>query len=97
MERILERIKDKKVIGGIIALVIIVIVAIIMILNQKNLVLKNEEIQVEFGETISLNPEDYLDMAKIDKDILDKVNISTNAPDRTELPDNSFKECPPVG
>lgn len=40
MERILERIKDKKVIGGIIALVIIVIVAIIMILNQKNLVLK---------------------------------------------------------
>ena len=59
MERILERIKDKKVIGGIIALVIIVIVAIIMILNQKNLVLKNEEIQVEFGETISLNPEDY--------------------------------------
>lgn len=97
MERILERIKDKKVIGGIIALVIIVIVTIIMILNQKNLVLKNEEIQVEFGETISLNPEDYLDMAKIDKDILDKVNISTNAPDRTELPDNSFKECPPVG
>lgn len=97
MERILERIKDKKVIGGIIVLVIIVIVAIIMILNQKNLVLKSEEIQIEFGETISLNPEDYLDMTKIDKDILDKVNISTNAPDRTELPDNSFKECPPVG
>lgn len=97
MERILERIKDKKVIGGIIALVIIVIVAIIMILNQKNLVLKSEEIQVEFGETISLNPEDYLDTEKVDKDILDKVNISTNAPDRTELPDNSFKECPPVG
>lgn len=97
MERIMERIKDKKVIGGIIALVIIVIVAIIMILNQKNLVLKSEEIQVEFGETISLNPEDYLDTEKVDKDILDKVNISTNAPDRTELPDNSFKECPPVG
>ena len=95
----MERIKNKKVImGGIVGVAIIVIVAVLfMVMNAKTLALKSDEIQVEFGENIPLEASYYLDSKKVDKDVMEKVSVSTDAPKTSELPDNSIKDCPPVG
>lgn len=94
----MERIKNKKVlIGGLVGVVIIIAVAIFMIMNSKNLVLKAEEVQVEFGENISLEASTYLDEEKVDKDIIAKTTVTTDAPKQSNLSNNSVKDCPPVG
>lgn len=94
----MERIKNKKVlIGGLVGVVVIIAVAIFMIMNSKNLVLKAEEVQVEFGENISLEASTYLDEEKVDKDIIAKTTVTTDAPKQSNLSNNSVKDCPPVG
>lgn len=94
----MERIKKKKVlIGGLVGIVVIIAVAIFMIMNSKNLVLKAEEVQVEFGENISLEASTYLDEEKVDKDIIAKTTVTTDAPKQSNLSNNSVKDCPPVG
>lgn len=94
----MERIKNKKVlIGGLVGIVVIIAVAIFMIMNSKNLVLKAEEVQVEFGENISLEASTYLDEEKVDKDIIAKTTVTTDAPKQSNLSNNSVKDCPPVG
>lgn len=94
----MERIKNKKVlIGGLVGVVVIIAVAVFMILNSKNLILKAEEVQVEFGENIPLEASYYLDEEKTDKDILAKTTVTTDAPTQSNLSNNSVKDCPPVG
>lgn len=94
----MERIKNKKVlIGGLVGIVVIIAVAVFMIMNSKNLVLKAEEVQVEFGENISLEASTYLDEEKVDKDIIAKTTVTTDAPKQSNLSNNSVKDCPPVG
>lgn len=94
-----EKLKNKKVIAGIIgcAVLLFVVIIVIVTLNKPKLVLKSEEISVEFGNKISLNASDYLQTDKIDKEVVDKTKVSTNAPDTATLYDNSVKECPPMG
>lgn len=76
-----DKLKNKKVIVGIAVGFMIVIIAIIaiVIVNQPKLVLKAEEKNVEFGNKISLNAWDYVDKDKVDKEIVDKTKVTTNA------------------
>lgn len=91
--------KNKKLIAGIIVGLIVIVIAIIvvLILNKPKLVLKNEEMNVEFGNAISLNASDYLDQDKVDQEVISKTKVVTDAPDTTTLYDNSIKECSPIG
>ena len=75
-----EQLREKKVIivVGIVALIIVSTIVLVLF-NQPKLVLKAEEKNVEFGNKISLNAWDYVDKDKVDKEIVDKTKVTTNA------------------
>ena len=91
--------KNKKLIAGIIAGLIVIVIAIIvvLILNKPKLVLKDKEMNVEFGNAISLKTADYLDKDKVDQEVISKTEVVTDAPDTTTLYDGNVKNCPPIG
>lgn len=91
--------KNKKLIAGIIAGLIVIVIAIIvvLILNKPKLVLKDKEMNVEFGNAISLKAADYLDKDKVDQEVISKTKVVTDAPDTTTLYDGNVKNCPPIG
>lgn len=91
--------KNKKLIAGIIVGLIVIVIAIIvvLILNKPKLVLKDKEINVEFGNAISLKAADYLDKDKVDQEVISKTEVVTDAPDTTTLYDGNIKNCPPIG
>lgn len=75
-----EKLKNKKVIAGIISgiAVITVVVIAVIILSQPKLVVKAETTDVEYGNEISTKAEDYLDTEKVDKDIIAKTNVTVD-------------------
>ena len=75
-----EKLKNKKVIAGIISgiAVITVVVIAMIILSQPKLVVKAETMDVEYGNEISTKAEDYLDTEKVDKDIIAKTNVTVD-------------------
>lgn len=75
-----EKLKNKKVIAGIISgiAVITVVVIAVIILSQPKLVVKAETMDVEYGNEISTKAEDYLDTEKVDKDIIAKTNVTVD-------------------
>ena len=75
-----EELREIKVILLIIALFVnIAAIVVVESFNQPKLVLKAEEKNVEFGNKISLNAWDYVDKDKVDKEIVDKTKVTTNA------------------
>ena len=75
-----EKLKNKKVIAGIISgiAVITVVVIAMIILSQPKLVVKAETMDIEYGNEISTKAEDYLDTEKVDKDIIAKTNVTVD-------------------
>lgn len=75
-----EKLKNKKVIAGIISgiAVITVVVIAVIILSQPKLVVKAETMDIEYGNEISTKAEDYLDTEKVDKDIIAKTNVTVD-------------------
>ena len=75
-----DKLKNKKVIAGIISgiAVITVVVIAVIILSQPKLVVKAETMDVEYGNEISTKAEDYLDTEKVDKDIIAKTNVTVD-------------------
>ena len=73
-----EKLKNKKVIAGIISgiAVITVVVIAVIIMSQPKLVVKAETMDVEYGNEISTKAFDYLDAEKVDKDIIAKTNVT---------------------
>lgn len=73
-----EKLKNKKVIAGIISgiAVITVVVIAVIIMSQPKLVVKAETMDVEYGNEISTKASDYLDAEKVDKDIIAKTNVT---------------------
>lgn len=91
--------KNKKLIAGIITglVVIVITIIVVLILNKPKLVLKDKEMNVEFGNAISLKAADYLDKDQVNQEVISKTKVITDAPDTTTLYDNSIKDCPPIG
>ena len=75
-----DKLKNKKVIAGIISgiAVITVVVIAMIILSQPKLVVKAETMDIEYGNEISTKAEDYLDIEKVDKDIIAKTNVTVD-------------------
>lgn len=75
-----EKLKNKKVIAGIISgiAVITVVVIAVIIMSQPKLVVKAETMDVEYGNEISTKADDYLDTEKVDKDIIAKTNVTVD-------------------
>ena len=75
-----EKLKNKKVIAGIISgiAVITVVVIAMIILSQPKPVVKAETMDIEYGNEISTKAEDYLDTEKVDKDIIAKTNVTVD-------------------
>lgn len=99
MKNMKEKLKNKKAMACIISGMVVIVAAIVVviILSQPKLVLKAEEVNVEFGNKISLNAGDYLDKDKVDQKIIDNTKVTTDAPDTTTLHDKSIKNYSPVG
>ena len=56
-----EKLKNKKVIAGIIAgIVIIVVLMFFVFMNQSSLKVKSKEVTIEYGQQLSIDPKDYL-------------------------------------
>lgn len=74
--------KQKKIVAGCLAGVLVIGVAGAVILNNngsKNLVLTSNEVDAEFGQKVSTNIADYLDANKVDN--LDKIIKDTKEKD----------------
>lgn len=89
--------RNKKISAGVIAIGIIGISAVgiyaYLASNSEILKLKSDSITIEYGQTISINPEEYLDMKNLDEKakILKNTKVVLNA-------DNvDKKEYPSVG
>ena len=67
-----EKLKNKKVIAGIIAGIVIIVVLVVF-MNQSSLKVKSKEVIVEYGQQLSLDPKDYLDE---DEKIINKTTAS---------------------
>ena len=69
-----EKLKNKKVIAGIITgIAIVVILVVFIFMNQSSLKLKNKEVTIEYGQQMSIDPKDYLDE---DENIINKTTAS---------------------
>lgn len=72
--------KNKKIFISIIVCLIsfIVIGSIIFVLTRDKIVLAKETYTLEYGESISLKAEDYVDKDKTDKDVISKIKVSSD-------------------
>lgn len=87
-----EKLKNKKVIAGIIygiAVITVVVIAVI-IMSQPKLVVKAETMDVEYGNEISTKAENYLDTEKVDKDIITKTNVTVDISNQDGESDNEY-------
>ena len=75
-----EKLKNKKVIAGIISgiAVITVVVIAVIIVSQPKLEVKAETMDVEYGNEISTKAGDYLDTEKVNSDIIAKTNVTVD-------------------
>ena len=102
--------KQKKIVAGCLAGVLVIGVAGAVILNNngsKNLVLTSNEVDAEFGQKVSTNVADYLDANKVDnldkiiKDTKEKDNIKyvtvTNKDEQGNVVSKEEKDYPQVG
>ena len=102
--------KQKKIVAGCLAGVLVIGVAGAVILNNngsKNLVLTSNEVDAEFGQKVSTNVADYLDANKVDnldkiikdtkeKDSLKYVTV-TNKDEQGNIVSKEEKDYPKVG
>lgn len=102
--------KQKKIVAGCLAGVLVIGVAGAVILNNngsKNLVLTSNEVDAEFGQKVSTNVADYLDANKVDnldkiikytkeKDNLKYVTV-TNKDEQGNIVSKEEKDYPKVG
>ncbi len=93
--------------------IIVIILAIMLIIglvyySKKDessvLVLLNDTIEVEYGNTISLEAKDYIDTKQIDEEIISSIQVTTDAINETKTTTNENGEnivteydYPPVG
>lgn len=102
--------KQKKIVAGCLAGVLVIGVAGAVILNNngsKNLVLTSNEVDAEFGQKVSTNVADYLDANKVDnldkiiKDTKEKDNLKyvtvTNKDELGNIVSKEEKDYPKVG
>lgn len=102
--------KQKKIVAGCLAGVLVIGVAGAVILNNngsKNLVLISNEVDAEFGQKVSTNVADYLDANKVDnldkiiKDTKEKDNLKyvtvTNKDEQGNIVSKEEKDYPKVG
>lgn len=102
--------KQKKIVAGCLAGVLVIGVAGAVILNNngsKNLVLTSNEVDAEFGQKVSTNVADYLDANKVDnldkiiKDTKEKDNLKyvtvTNKDEQGNIVSKEEKDYPKVG
>ena len=102
--------KQKKIVAGCLAGVLVIGVAGAVILNNngsKNLVLTSNEVDAEFGQKVSTNVADYLDANKVDnldkiiKDTKEKDNLKyvtvTNKDEQGNIVSKEEKDYPNVG
>lgn len=102
--------KQKKIVAGCLAGVLVIGVAGAVILNNngsKNLVLTSNEVDAEFGQKVSTNVADYLDANKVDnldkiiKDTKEKDNLKyvtvTNKDEQGNVVSKEEKDYPQVG
>lgn len=102
--------KQKKIVAGCLAGVLVIGVAGAVILNSngsKNLVLTANEVGAEFGQKVSTNVADYLDANKVDnldkiiKDTKEKDNLKyvtvTNKDEQGNVVSKEEKDYPKVG
>ena len=102
--------KQKKIVAGCLAGVLVIGVAGAVILNNngsKNLVLTSNEVDAEFGQKVSTNVADYLDANKVDnldkiiKDTKEKDNLKyvtvTNKDEQGNVVSKEEKDYPKVG
>ena len=69
-----DKLKNKKVIAGIIAGIAIVVVLVVFVfINQSSLKVKSKEVTIEYGQQLSIDPKDYLDE---DEKIINKTTAS---------------------
>ena len=87
-----EKLKNKKIIAGIIAGIAIVVALVVFIfMNQSSLKVKSKEVIVEYGQQISLEPKDYLDEDN------EKVIKNTTASIKEDVALEQGKDYYPVG
>lgn len=102
--------KQKKIVAGCLAGVLVIGVAGAVILNNngsKDLVLTSNEVDAEFGQKVSTNVADYLDANKVDnldkiiKDTKEKDNLKyvtvTNKDEQGNVVSKEEKDYPQVG
>lgn len=102
--------KQKKIVAGCLAGVLVIGVAGAVILNNngsKDLVFTSNEINAEFGQKVSTNVADYLDANKVDnldkiiKDTKEKDNLKyvtvTNKDEQGNIVSKEEKDYPKVG
>lgn len=102
--------KQKKIVAGCLAGVLVIGVAGAVILNNngsKNLVLTSNKVDAEFGQKVSTNVADYLDANKVDnldkiiKDTKEKDNLKyvtvTNKDEQGNIVSKEEKDYPKVG
>ena len=102
--------KQKKIVAGCLAGVLVIGVAGAVILNNngsKDLVLTSNEVDAEFGQKVSTNVADYLDANKVDnldkiiKDTKEKDNLKyvtvTNKDEQGNVVSKEEKDYPKVG
>lgn len=102
--------KQKKIVAGCLAGVLVIGAAGAVILNNngsKNLVLTSNEVDTEFGQKVSTNVADYLDANKVDnldkiiKDTKEKDNLKyvtvTNKDENGNVVSKEEKDYPKVG
>ncbi|MCD7807927.1 MAG: SH3 domain-containing protein [Erysipelotrichaceae bacterium] len=93
--------------------IVVIILAIILIIGivyyskedeSSVLVLLNDTIEVEYGNTISLEAKDYIDTKQIDEEIISSIQVTTDAINETQTTTNedgedivSKYDYPPVG
>lgn len=96
------KLKNKKIIiGSTILLVSVILLIFFMVVksNQKLLILKNDIVIVEYGQSISTDPRDYLDLDKLDNkkriDVLNNISFKSNISNEIETvtnPDGTIHE-----
>ena len=102
--------KEKKIVAGCLAGVLVIGVAGAVILNNngsKDLVFTSNEVDAEFGQKVSTNVADYLDANKVDnldkiiKDTKEKDNLKyvtvTNKDEQGNVVSKEEKDYPKVG
>ncbi len=94
MKELLNKLKNKKVLLGIIGvvLVIAITIAIVFMMNKSSLKLKQADFSLEYGNPISTDLSNYLDLDNDNKeDILKKAKLIAN------IKNEENKEYPAVG